>query len=132
MSFLVPVVLGGGPNILRGTQSRMDRGSGLRACLINAGLLVAVLPLPNQVRLLVSVLVLCGFASFLPLLAAAVLYAVRARRVRLKRTSAPVEIPVHTPEPTALVHGRQRRQALVALLLVVVAVAVGFVMAALQ
>jgi nitrite reductase (NO-forming) len=132
MSFLVPVVLGGGPNILRGTQSRMDRGSGLRACLINAGLLVAVLPLPNQVRLLVSVLVLCGFASFLPLLAAAVLYAVRARRVRLERASAPVEIPAHTAEPTALVHGRQRRQALVALLLVVLAVAVGFVMAALQ
>ena len=27
MSFLVPLVLGGGPTILRGTQARMDSGN---------------------------------------------------------------------------------------------------------
>jgi len=126
MSFLVPVVLGGGPNILRGTQSRMDRGSALRASLINVGLLVCVLPLPSSVRLLVSVLVVGAFASFLPLLGAAVLYAVRAKRVLQQRASAPVAIPVHTPEPTAVVRRRHTRQASVALLLVILAVAVGF------
>ncbi|MBE3076673.1 MAG: hypothetical protein IMZ75_17370 [Actinobacteria bacterium] len=80
LSFLVPVVLGGGPNILRGTQARMDRGNALRAVLINVGLVVFVLPVPGRVRFLVSVLVLGAFAAFLPLLVSAVLYAVRARR----------------------------------------------------
>jgi nitrite reductase (NO-forming) len=79
MSFLVPVVLGGGPTILRGSQARMDRGSTLRAVLINVGLVVCVLPFPDQVRLLAGALVLGGFAAFLPLLVSAVLYAVRAK-----------------------------------------------------
>jgi nitrite reductase (NO-forming) len=126
MSFLVPVVLGGGPNILRGTQSRMDRGSALRASLINAGLLASILPLPSQVRLLVWILVLGAFASFLPILGTAVLYAVKAKRVREQQASAPAVIPVHSPEPPALVRRRHISQASLALLLVVVAVAVGF------
>lgn len=81
MSFLVPVVLGGGPNIVRGTQARMDSGKAFRLVVINAGLLMSVVPLPDQVRLLVSALVLAAFAAFLPLLFSAVLYAVRAKRV---------------------------------------------------
>jgi len=80
MSFLVPVVLGGGPAIVRGTQSRLERGNVLRAVLINVGLVVSILPLPNPVRVLVSILVLGAFTTFLPLLATAVLYAVSARR----------------------------------------------------
>ena len=80
MTFLVPVVLGGGPAIVRGTQSRLERGNAARAVLINVGLVVSLLPLPSPVRVLVSVLVLGAFAAFLPLLATAVLYAVGARR----------------------------------------------------
>ena len=79
MTFLVPVVLGGGPAIVRGTQSRLERGNAARAVLINVGLVVSLLPLPNPVRVLVSVLVLGALAAFLPLLATAVVYAVRAR-----------------------------------------------------
>jgi nitrite reductase (NO-forming) len=79
MSFLVPVVLGGGPTILRGSQSRMDRGNALRAVVINVGLVVCVLPVPGQLRLLAGALVLGAFAAFLPLLISAVLYAVRAK-----------------------------------------------------
>jgi len=79
MSFLVPVVLGGGPTILRGSQARMDRGNALRAVVINVGLVVCVLPVPDQVRLLAGALVLGAFAAFLPLLISTVLYAVRAK-----------------------------------------------------
>jgi nitrite reductase (NO-forming) len=79
MSFLVPVVLGGGPTILRGSQARMDRGNALRAVVINGGLVVCVLPVPDQVRLLAGALVLGAFAAFMPLLISAVLYAVRAK-----------------------------------------------------
>jgi nitrite reductase (NO-forming) len=80
LSYLVPVVLGGGPATVRGTQARLDRGSVLRAALINVGLVVCVLPVPSLVRVLASAIVLGAFATFLPLLVSAVLYAVRAKR----------------------------------------------------
>jgi nitrite reductase (NO-forming) len=80
LTYLVPVVLGGGPTIVRGTQSRLERGNALRAVLINAGLVVYVVPVPSPVLVLASMLVLGAFAAFLPLLASAVLYARRAKR----------------------------------------------------
>jgi len=80
LSFLVPVVLGGGPTIVRGTQARMDQANMLRVVLVNAGLVAGILPVPSPVRWMVWVLVLGAFASFLPLLASAVSYAVRAKR----------------------------------------------------
>lgn len=129
MSFLVPVVLGGGPTILRGTQARMDAGSALRAVLINAGLLVCVLPVPGQVRLVVSVLVLGTFAAFLPLLACAVFYAVGAKRDGLQGATNRPPVPRHVPEPAAVTRGRNTAQAAVALALVIFAVAGGVALA---
>jgi nitrite reductase (NO-forming) len=128
MSFLVPVVLGGGPAILRGTQARMDRGNALRAVLINVGLVVGLLPVPGQVRLLVGVLVLGAFAAFLPLLISAVLYAVRAKSTVRKGGNRPA-LPEHVPEPAAKVRGRHTTQSAVALVLVSLAVAVGYALA---
>jgi nitrite reductase (NO-forming) len=128
MSFLVPVVLGGGPAILRGTQARMDRGNALRAVLINVGLVVCVLPVPGQVRLLVGVLVLGAFAAFLPLLISAVLYAVSAKSTVRQGGNRPA-LPDHVPESAAKVRGRHTTQSAVALVLVSLAVAVGYALA---
>jgi len=80
LSYLVPVVLGGGPTIVRGTQARLDRAHVPRAVLINFGLVVCILPVPHLVRVLISILVLGAFAAFLLLLATALLYAERAKR----------------------------------------------------
>jgi nitrite reductase (NO-forming) len=129
MSFLAPVVLGGGPNILRGTQARMDRAGALRVVLINAGLLVCLLPVPGEVRVLVAVLVLCAFAAFLPLLISAVLYAVRAKQVGRQDGHDPANLPKHVPEPTSVTRERHTRQALMALALVVLAMAAGYALA---
>jgi nitrite reductase (NO-forming) len=128
LSFLVPVVLGGGPNILRGTQARMDRGNVLRVVLINVGLLVSVMPVPSQVRLLVSMLVLCAFAAFLPLLILAVLYAVRAKhagQMSIDRAA----VPRYVPEPAAVTRRRNTGQGAVALTLVILAVVAGVILA---
>jgi len=80
LSYLVPVVLGGGPATVRGSQARLDRGSVVRAALVNVGLVVCVLPVPSLARLLASAVVLGAFAAFLPLLVSAVLYALRTKR----------------------------------------------------
>jgi nitrite reductase (NO-forming) len=124
----VPVVLGGGPNILRGTQARMDRGNVLRVVLINAGLLVAVLPVPGQVTLLTAALVLGAFAAFLPLLILAVLYAVRAKHAGQDSIDR-AALPRHVPEPAAVTRRRNTGQAALALALVILAVAVGYALA---
>jgi nitrite reductase (NO-forming) len=125
LSYLVPVVLGGGPLILRGTQARLDRGNALRAVLINVGLMVCVLPVPSLVRVLVSVLVLGALAAFLPLLVSAVLYALRAKRAARHTAIDPASGTRHVPEPVAVVRGRHTGQAAVALASVVLAVAGG-------
>jgi len=125
LSYLVPVVLGGGPTILRGTQSRLDRGGALRAVLINLGLLVCVLPVPSLVRVLVSVLVLAGFVAFLPLLSSAVLYARDAKRAARQVSPDPTSVSRHVPEPAAVARGRNTGMAAVAVASVVLAVAGG-------
>jgi nitrite reductase (NO-forming) len=129
LSFLVPVVLGGGPTILRGTQARMDRGNALRAVLVNAGLVVCLLPVPAEVRMLVAVLVLAAFAAFLPLLVAAVLYAIQAKRVTLKGAGDPAALRKHVPEAATITRGRHTRQTVLGLGLILLAVGAGYLLA---
>jgi len=125
LSYLVPVVLGGGPTILRGTHARLDRGNALRVVLINLGLVVCVLPVPSLVRVVVSMLVLGAFAAFLPLLGSAVLYARRAKGAARELSTDPIPWTRHVPEPAAEVRGRHTGLAAVALAAVVLAVAGG-------
>ncbi|GEL20803.1 multicopper oxidase domain-containing protein [Pseudonocardia asaccharolytica] len=68
LSYLVPVVLGGGPAAVRAANTEFERAGALRITVINGGLLVCVLPVPSVVRVLCSVLVLVGLAAFLPLM----------------------------------------------------------------
>ena len=125
LSYLVPVVLGGGPTILRGTQARLERGNALRVVLINVGLVVCLLPVPSLVRVLVSMLVLLAYAAFLPLLVSAVSYALRAKRDTQQSTAARAPVTRHVPEDAALARGRHTGLAAVAVALVVLAIAGG-------
>ncbi|HEX6150836.1 multicopper oxidase domain-containing protein [Nocardioides sp.] len=79
LSYLVPVVLGGGPSPVRAANRVVDTGGALRLVLTNLGLAVCALPVPSTVRVLVSFLVVGALASFVPIL----LVAIRTwRRVR--------------------------------------------------
>jgi nitrite reductase (NO-forming) len=73
LTYLVPVVLGGGPNAVRAQNAVLDRGGAARVVVANAGLVVCVLPVPSLVRVACSILVLVALASFLPLVVRAVL-----------------------------------------------------------
>jgi nitrite reductase (NO-forming) len=125
LSYLVPVVLGGGPATVRGTQARLERGNALRAVLINVGLVVCILPVPSLVLVLVSILVLGAFAAFLPLLVTALLYARRAKRAARQMPITSTSLNVHVPESAAAVRGRHTGLAAVAVASVVLAVTVG-------
>ena len=123
LSYLVPVALGGGPTPVRAANTVLDRGAPLRVVLVNAGLLVCLLPVPVLVRVLASVLVLLGLAAFLPLL----FLAMRASR---RAKAAPVPAAEVRPRGPAPVSGQRppgqvRGLAATGLAAVVLVVAVG-------
>ncbi len=111
LSYLVPVVMGGGPAAVRATNRDLDAGGALRVSLTNLGLLVCVLPVPSLVRVVASVLVLAALASFVPIL-------LRATR---RRRTAPADARETTPRPL----GQTTGMAVVGLALVMTAVAFG-------
>jgi nitrite reductase (NO-forming) len=68
MSYLLPVVVGGGPTAVRWRNSVVDRGAIARVVATNTALIVWVLPTPAAVHLVTSMVVLLGLASAIPLL----------------------------------------------------------------
>lgn len=73
LTYLIPVVIGGGPALLRSRAALLETGSGLRLVLANLGLLTAVLPVPGTVRIAAGAMVVIGLGAFLPLAVGAAL-----------------------------------------------------------
>lgn len=119
LTYLLPVVRGGGPSVVRTTTDVLERGAALRVVLANVGLVVVLLPAPSVVRVLVSVLVLLAHASFLVLLP----LALRAAR----RSDSPAAPPRtrHQPPPRPEVRSRHTGFAMAGLSALVLAVALG-------
>jgi nitrite reductase (NO-forming) len=118
LSYLVPVALGGGPTPVRAANAVLDRAAPLRVVLVNAGLLVCVLPVPSAVRVLASALVLTALAGTLPLLVLAV------RASRTARSEPLADRSVRSAR-TASTRGRATGLAAAGLAAVVLAVATG-------
>jgi nitrite reductase (NO-forming) len=124
LSYLVPVVAGGGPAGARAANVELDRGGALRVAVTNAGALVFLLPSPSVVRVVVSGLVLGALAAFLPLMFRALRAARRARRAA---ASAVPAVRPRGPAPVAADRPKGQRTGLAAtgIALVVLAVATG-------
>ncbi|MFE6280942.1 multicopper oxidase domain-containing protein [Streptomyces sp. NPDC057877] len=90
LSFLVPVVLGGGPSAVRAATAGLERGWPARLAITNAALLLCVLPVPSMVRVACSLLLLSVLVTFLFLLVRVVV-----RGMRHRHGTAPAEPPVH-------------------------------------
>ncbi|WP_404389803.1 multicopper oxidase domain-containing protein [Humibacillus xanthopallidus] len=80
LSHLVPSVLGGGPAALRAGLDWFERAAPFRVVVLNLGLVLWLLPLPEPTRVALAVLVGLAVASFLPLAGLSVRESVRARR----------------------------------------------------
>src|SRR5699024_4765455 len=68
LSYLLPVVLGGGPAAVRAANQEFNRLAAFRLTIINLGLAVCLLPVPSWVRVLCSGLVALGLAVSQPCL----------------------------------------------------------------
>lgn len=86
LSYLLPVVVGGGPAILREGRRWMEGFGVLRVGVLNLGLLISLLPVPSLVRVVTSVLVLVALISSLPAMIGGVRAMVRARRAKAAGT----------------------------------------------
>jgi nitrite reductase (NO-forming) len=67
LSFLIPVVLGGGPAMARRTNEILDQWGVARLVLVNLAVLTALLPLASGVRVAAGVVVLAMFVLFVAL-----------------------------------------------------------------
>jgi nitrite reductase (NO-forming) len=124
LSYLVPVVAGGGPASVRAANVELDRGGALRVALTNAGVLVFLLPSPSLVKVVVSMLVLGSLAAFLPLMFRALAAARRSRQSQVRaestvRRSGPAPVAADRPA------GQRTGLAATGIALVVLAVAAG-------
>ncbi|MDO5698585.1 MAG: multicopper oxidase domain-containing protein [Dermatophilus congolensis] len=80
LTYLLPVVLGGGPTVMRAAMARIERWGVWRVTVANLGLLVCLFPVPSVVRVIASTLALVALALFIPLTMSGIKAAVRARR----------------------------------------------------
>ncbi len=116
LSYLVPVVLGGGPRPVKAGTAAFDRLGPARVTVANAALVVCALPVSSLMRTVASILYLIALASFLPIMFAGM----RAQRLA-KAEGSRSDQPGQAPAPVA---GRRAGQAVAGLLAVLLAVGV--------
>ncbi|MDN5757230.1 MAG: multicopper oxidase domain-containing protein [Tomitella sp.] len=77
LSYLLPVVLGNRPSATQQATTALDKLAVARVTMVNAALLLAVLPAPHRVQQFSWIVVVVGLAAFVPLLAHAFVIARR-------------------------------------------------------
>ncbi|MBD9735110.1 multicopper oxidase domain-containing protein [Streptomyces sp. H28] len=105
LSFLVPVVLGGGPAAVRTATAALERAWPARLTVTNTALLLCVLPVPSMVRVVCSSLLLLVLLHFLVLLVHTVARALRTRGTAPAAGQAVGQAPPGPPGPPHRVLG---------------------------
>ncbi|GAB3706154.1 multicopper oxidase domain-containing protein [Mariniluteicoccus flavus] len=88
LTYLLPVVLGGGPSVIRAAVGPLESRGVLRVTLVNGGLALWLLPTPSLVKVLATVAALAGLIAFLPLMVQGLRAGVRAKLARAEGVPA--------------------------------------------
>ncbi len=80
LSHMIPAVIGGGPSASRVGIEGFDRLGMTRIVIVNVPFALSLLPLPSATRSALLVLVLIGFAAYLPILLDTIRRIIRAQR----------------------------------------------------
>ena len=80
LSYLIPVVLGGGPGAVRAVQRQVDRWGVARIVCLNLAVLTWLVDLPAPAQVALRALGVLAAALFLPFVGAGFVVRVRARR----------------------------------------------------
>ena len=82
LSYLLPVVIGGGPSVLRAGMAELERWSTARVATANIGLALCLLPVPSLVRVILSVITLLALALSIPLMLRGIHASVKAKKAK--------------------------------------------------
>lgn len=94
LTYLVPSVMGGGRSVVRAGQSELHRGTTFRIVVVNAALILWLLPSPSWVKVLATVLGAFTAAAFLPLVMRGARRAARTLRAKRQGEEVPdFEVP---------------------------------------
>ncbi|GAA3736885.1 hypothetical protein GCM10022239_10870 [Leifsonia bigeumensis] len=122
LSYLLPVVLGGGPEASRRTARELDRVGLYRVSVVNLGIVVFLLPVPSFVKVVVSLVVFAVLLVFLVLAVRAVL---ASRATATTATTATRTTTAAAPADTAAVPARRGAALAAAVSTVVLALTIG-------
>ena len=114
MSYLMPMVMGGGPRVARATHAVMNRAGALRVAVANTALVAFLVVENSWARVVTSLLVFVAYASFLPLMMTMVRTMI-AQRKALASEGPATERPRHEPADPVAEAARDRRNLLQAI-----------------
>ncbi|MEO7131653.1 MAG: cupredoxin domain-containing protein, partial [Dermatophilaceae bacterium] len=80
LSYLLPIVIGGGPSVLRVGMAELERWGTARVVVANFGLALCLLPVPSLVRVVLSTLTLVALGLAVPILLRGIYASVKAKR----------------------------------------------------
>ncbi|MDA8439265.1 MAG: hypothetical protein M0Z51_10475 [Propionibacterium sp.] len=80
LSYLIPVVLGGGPSVVRAVQHRVERWGVARIVGLNLAVLTWLIPVPDPVRIALRTFGVVAVALFVPIMVSGFVARVRAMR----------------------------------------------------
>ncbi len=101
MSYLMPMVMGGGPSIVRATNARMHTLGTLRVTLVNAGLLIWVFGSSGSTRRIglgISAVAMAGFLAATMAMVATGVRLLRAKAAGETAPPAPAECADHSAD----------------------------------
>ncbi|WP_104082627.1 multicopper oxidase domain-containing protein [Cryobacterium sp. Y11] len=122
LSYLVPMVSGGGPQAGKAAAAELDRAPLFRLLVVNGGIVLYLLPVPSLVKVVLSLVVFGVLLSFLVLLLRAV---VAGGRIRSRAGSAPMARVIAVPLGTASPRRTRSGMAAAAVGVLVLAVTAG-------
>ena len=82
LSYLLPVVIGGGPSVLRAGMAELERWGTARVAVANLGLAICLLPVPSLVRVVLSMVTLVALALSIPLMLRGLRASIRAKKAK--------------------------------------------------
>ncbi len=101
LSYLIPTVLGGGPSAVRAGLAWFNKGTTIRLVLVNAALLLVLLPIPAWVRTTVAIVGLAGLLAFLPVMVLGIRANLAARRATADDPTDDAAPPVRQSDDAA-------------------------------
>jgi nitrite reductase (NO-forming) len=125
LSYLLPVVIGGGPSVLRVGMAELDRWATLRVAVANLGIALSILSVPSLVKVVLSSLALLALATSIPIMLRGIYASIKAKKAVENRPAGTTATPSRIGPGPANSWSRPQLVASVAIIAVGVTLGVG-------